>query len=1015
MIFLALSAGFCQEASLSTGCFMLSCVVVKPKDYISLSSETVKLNIERIIKEIYSKNYNSVAFVVKENGFVVYKTTFAPQLRLKDKDFSYFDILSFAYGEAKKYGLGFFVVFEVFKTTSPLEVEWLCRTKDNKIFSPYYLSCGNPEVQLYLRNFLEEFLKNYSFVDGVFLDEVKYPSKNTSYDVASLERFYGRGNPKLLEWEDFQRDQLNKFVCDCYCLIKSIKKDCLVGVVTDEVYKDSFSLCGVFYENYQDPLFWAQNKFCDVVVAKFSGNNFESAFKKFNYWFSKEKVFVYVNNKVSFNFLKNSKNIYGFVCDYGLNLSSFPFRSSVPVFGFENRVVCGRVLDEKNSPLLDAWVSLNLSDRKNFFTFSSIDGFFSFCNVLENKVSLRINYPYCDEVFFEKEINEDINLFEPVSVSSASFEKDKLFVYILKPKSFKEVSSNLIHILARTHPKNYVEFHAENFSIAPKVFRSGIFAVDNVKLKPGINELKFKISDAKKTSTYDFTVLYSTTPTYKETGAEMIGFSSVSFKNGDVLWLLDEKDFLLFSGDFLELKIKTTPEREVFAVCFEDSSLKIKLEEIDSGVYYSIFKIPENFSSKKTKVKFEIVEKKIKKFLFYKKEKIKINHFESDVFVEVWNSAYPLLGVTSSKNTPVSYSIYRQRLGGPYAAELPKGVKLQIVGKKQNNYRVKLSNYLSGWVETKNIELLREEKKPVENSVLSCVVSSYGNKTDKITVSMLQPVAFSVQAVAEEKNYLVVDIFNSSLAANWIQNLAESDVIEKIKTEQFEDGWVKIYIFLKTKQNWGFWYEMVGSNLVLYINHPPKISKKNPLYNFKVAIEAGHGGEGNTGAVGLSGTKEKNLNLKATYILKEVFEKEKAKVILLRQGDTNPNFEQRLNEAYENEASLIISIHANAANTDKGFLSSAEGPSVYYKHDNCKKLAELVHEKLKTIWKKDYGIVSNFNYAVVRQSRVPAILVEMGFLTHPEDEAFLIDEGFLYKQAYAIVEAVNSFLRMFSE
>ncbi|MFN3478358.1 MAG: hypothetical protein ACK4ZM_03205, partial [bacterium] len=43
------------------------------------------------------------------------------------------------------------------------------------------------------------------------------------------------------------------------------------------------------------------------------------------------------------------------------------------------------------------------------------------------------------------------------------------------------------------------------------------------------------------------------------------------------------------------------------------------------------------------------------------------------------------------------------RLSGPYITELPKGTKLQIIGKQQHNYKVKLSFSLSGWVEEKNI------------------------------------------------------------------------------------------------------------------------------------------------------------------------------------------------------------------------------------------------------------------------------------------------------------------------
>lgn len=56
------------------------------------------------------------------------------------------------------------------------------------------------------------------------------------------------------------------------------------------------------------------------------------------------------------------------------------------------------------------------------------------------------------------------------------------------------------------------------------------------------------------------------------------------------------------------------------------------------------------------------------------------------------------------------------------------------------------------------------------------------------------------------------------------------------------------------------------------------------------------------------------------------------------------------------------------------------------------------------------GVVKNFNYAIVRQTTVPAILVEMGYLTHPEDEAKLLNKEVLTKQAERIVSGTKKFL-----
>lgn len=994
-IFLFINLSFAQKNVEISSFSSLSCIVVRPKDYLSLSTETIKTNIEKIIKNVANKNFNSVAFKINENGFVVYKSTFAPQLKLEKKQIPQFDIISFAYNESKKYNIGFFVVFEVLKSTSGLNSKWYCRTK-KEIYQPYYLCCGNLETQTYIRNLLEEFLMSYS-VDGILLTELNYPNKNTSYDEISLDRFYTRGNPGLLEYEDFQREQLNKLVVDCYSLIKSLNEKIMVGVLTEEVYKDSFTLSGVYYEKFQDPLLWLERNFCDFVVVKIGKTNINDIFK----FYPKQKVAFYLESKNLTSFLKNSKDSFGFFCEYDLKLSSLTTKFTFPNVELNNKIILGKILDEKAQPLQDAWITLNSNFKKKLFTFSSSDGFFSFSGLNGEVFEIKVEYPYCNGVVVSTESKKNIIVIDPI-VIDASRERQKLFINIIQPKDFLSPKSKTINILARTNPQNKVEFYSENFSTTAKVFPTGIFAIDNVRLKEAENSLKFIVSRDKKISEFVFNVFYSTETTSKELLPKEI-------KEKEFLWLLDENDFLLFSGDILELKIKAPAKKEIYALCFEDDT-KIKMEEVEDGIYFALYKIPDNFSSKRTKIKFEVVERFIKKTFFSKKEEIKKTYFEPEVYLEVWNSCFPLIGVTASKNTPISYSTYRQRLGGPYAAELPKGIKLQVISKKQNNYKVKLSEFLSGWVETKDIELIRDEKKPIENSLLSCVVSTQKGY-DRIIFSLLQLTAFSVSSrVEDSKNYIVVDLFNTSLSANWVQNISDKKVVEDVKTEQLEDGWTRVTILLKTKQNWGFWWDNTSTNLIVNVKHPPVISKENPFKGIKIALEAGHGGENNTGAFGLSGSKEKNINLKFTQILASHLKRKQATVILMRQGDTNPSFEQRLKVAYDNNADLILSIHANASSNSSGYLNSSQGPSVYYKHDNSKKLAEYIQKELVNLWEKNFGVISNFNYAIVRQSRIPAVLVEMGFMTHPEDESYLLDEEFLDKQAERISKALEKFL-----
>jgi len=929
----------------------ISAFFISPEDWVSKSSQTSLNNIVKFIEDAYNKNFHSVIFKVRQNGYVFYKSsieTLSPLFQKKSLDLDY---LSIAISEAKKYNLKFFVLMEMLKTNSNGKVEWLCRKENNEIFKPYYYSAGIPQVQQYLREVIKEFIQLYPEVDGIILDDLIYPSKETSFDEISKYRFYTRGNPQLSEYEDFQRQQLNKLICDIYSEIKNLNKNIAVGVITESVYKNPKTLEGVYYNNFQDINLWVNNKWCDFIIVK----------------------------------------------------SSYSKTYSFPESNFENNIIIGKVFDEIGQPLSDAWVYLYTKNKK-ITTLSSNDGLFSFINVSTETLNLEVFYPWCEKVVISSMSvsNNEIKFLEPIVIPNASYERKKLFFYIFKPENFLMPSYNTIHILGRTYPKyNVFTFRANN-PILTKVFSTGIFALDDIKLKQGENNFRFIISYDKEISTYSFTILYSPKPQV-ETLKEEKDFEIIAPK----------EDLLLFTGDVLELKIKAQKNKKFYAVCF-DNNQKIFLDEIEDGVYYKRFLIPENFSSKKTNLVF-FYEEKIPKKFFLQRQKIKNVSSPTDYYVEVWNSAYPLIAETVSEKTPMTYGLHYVRLGGPYITELPKGIKLQVVGKKQDKYKVKLSSTFSGWVDQKDVVLKLNETKILQNYFTSITITTETEK-DKIVIPWVERTPFSVSSSVEDnKLFLVVDFFNTHFATTWVINHLNTKVLDYPKISQIEDGHLRIVFPIKQKYLWGFWAEATKSKLVIYVNYPPKINKENVLKGIKIGIEAGHGGDDNIGALGVSGTKEKNINLTAAQVLKSVLEKEGAKVVFLREGDTNPDFSKRLATAYNSDVDLIISLHANSTDTERNGYLKNSGFSVYYKWDHCRILAEEIFKELKNLWNTTDGLIGNFNYAPIRQTRIPAVLIEQGYMTNPYDESKLLDKNFLYQESLLIKNALKKFFKKIIE
>jgi N-acetylmuramoyl-L-alanine amidase len=980
-----ISMGYSQQQ-------FISAVVVHQKDLDSSDSNTTAKKIADFVKESSEKNFNTIIFSFEKEKFLVPKSSSAKESLC----------LSYLLQETKKYNIKLFVMIDTLKVENEKIFSWLCKSEDKNYYVPYYYSPGNPEVQQYLINLTKNLLTTYE-IDGIIFDNICYPEKNVSYDETSLYRFYTRGNPKLLDFFDYQKEQLNLLISRLYCTAKSINKNVSIGVTTKSEYKNPQMLSGYYYENFQDVKLWLEKNWVDFVVVKLKNIN---DIKNFVSVIPKDKIVGLISSETDQSNVNNliQSNILGCILNFIPKNNYFVPTLSFPKFEFNYKILSGYVVDETSSPLEDVWITLLSPTNKELgFTLTTKNGEFYFIHSSTSELVLKFDYTWCETILSTITVSEGfLTTLPPTIIPNASVEKNKLFFYIHQPTNLQNYQKDTIHILGRTYPKYNVSLYTENFSTNVKVYPTGMFAVDNIKLSLGENILVFTISDPTKTkfTQQQIKVVYTTTTV------------SLPAEEKEFVVLSPTEDLLLFSGDVLELKIKSKKNKKFYAICF-DNKEKIYLDEISDGVYYKRYLIPPNFSSNKTQLVFCYDEEMPKKF-FWERKKIETVSYPTDYYVEVWNSAYPLIAETVSEKTPMIYGLHYVRLGGPYITELPKGIKLQVVGKQQGYYKIKLSASLSGWVDQKDVKLNKISYKIPHNYFTYCSISSEKNM-DKIWLPWVEQVPFSVSSLVEDnKTYLIIDFFCTHFATTWLTYKSQAKILDNFKIEQKEDDWLRVKIPVKTKQLWGYSIETSSQGITIYVKYPPKIYKENPLKNITIALEAGHGGDTNTGAIGLSGSKEKDINYRAVMILKSLLEKNGAKVVLMRVGDTNPDFSQRIKTAVDNNADIIVSIHGNAGSNEKGFLRVA-GTSVYYKYDHCKLLAECIYKELLPLWKNDFGLVGNFNYTPLRQTLIPAVLVEQGFLTHPYDESLLLDKTFLQNQAEAILVGIKNFLSKVAE
>ncbi|MEO0143675.1 MAG: N-acetylmuramoyl-L-alanine amidase [candidate division WOR-3 bacterium] len=262
----------------------------------------------------------------------------------------------------------------------------------------------------------------------------------------------------------------------------------------------------------------------------------------------------------------------------------------------------------------------------------------------------------------------------------------------------------------------------------------------------------------------------------------------------------------------------------------------------------------------------------------------------------------------------------------------------------------------------------------------------------------------------------------------------DSGIIDSIAIFHTKEG-AFFKIFVSTKYGS---YKKIKENYVL----------KFILYSYGnfgyIVIDPGHGGK-DPGAIGKWGIKEKDITLSVSKKIANILKKEYGfKVILTREEDIFLSLSERAEIAKRYNAKLFVSIHCNYSEVDNAFgpetyfLSTArtseeravealENSVIKYEVEESdilkfivsdilqnaylkesQKLAFFVHEKLKD-GRNDRGI-KQAGFYVLRKVYAPSILIEIGFISNPEEAKLLMDEEYQNKLAKAIAEGIKNYI-----
>ncbi|QHE53099.1 SH3 domain-containing protein [Pontibacillus sp. HMF3514] len=320
---------------------------------------------------------------------------------------------------------------------------------------------------------------------------------------------------------------------------------------------------------------------------------------------------------------------------------------------------------------------------------------------------------------------------------------------------------------------------------------------------------------------------------------------------------------------------------------------------------------------------------------------------------------------TVTVQTPILNVRSEGNLGSQVIAQVKKGDKLPFLQEKEAWYQIKLDNGQTGWV----------------------------------------------------ANWLVErDSVSTSNSKEWITLLYNATNIRKGPgTDTAIVGRASMGDQFVVKSHKNKWYEIEYNNKTAYVadwivansqTDIKQMSQKNQtLKNKTIVIDAGHGGR-DVGTIGHDGFYEKKLTIKTANRLAERLRLAGANVILTRTDDTYISLSSRATMSNVKGADAFLSLHYNSFPQSP----SVSGIGTYYYHDRDRAFAQTVQRAMIQSTALHNREARFGDYHVIRENRQPALLLELGFLSNPQEGKTVQTKSFQEKITKGIAKGVIEYL-----
>lgn len=300
-------------------------------------------------------------------------------------------------------------------------------------------------------------------------------------------------------------------------------------------------------------------------------------------------------------------------------------------------------------------------------------------------------------------------------------------------------------------------------------------------------------------------------------------------------------------------------------------------------------------------------------------------------------------------------------------------------------------------------------------------------ENDTVTIKYDGGVLQPMTSVLTGTDRIVVDLPSSDFATDFtptlttysdgsVKRLGELAVtghaaLQKIRFSLYSDSPRTIRFVLDLNQKWGYTMtnDAAAGELKIALQPAGTTTPGQPgKSSYTIVLDAGHGGS-DPGAQSLTGRWEKNFTLPVILKMRDILSADsRLNIVLTRSGDTYPTLADRYNLANSLNADLFLSVHGNSI-VGKPTVTGTE---VYYTRAESLDFAKAVQKyAVPAGGLKDRGIIQK-SLAVTRETKMPAVLYEAGYLSNASDEKTMYTDDFQNRIAQGLATAILKYLQL---